>query len=133
MGTGFRKTSCSNNTLKRDGDSKKSHPALVSNDGWLGDAAKLYAAGHDLKDPQLSPVYGDYAGFPPSILTTGTRDLFLSNTVRVHRKLREAGVVADLLMFEGLSHAQYLFDANAPESKEHFVETAAFFDKYLQK
>ena len=42
-------------------------------------------------------------------------------------------VVADLLMFEGLSHAQYLFDANAPESKEHFVETAAFFDKYLQK
>jgi hypothetical protein len=30
---------------------------LVSNDGWLGDAAKLYANGHDLKDPQLSPIY----------------------------------------------------------------------------
>jgi epsilon-lactone hydrolase len=106
---------------------------LVSNDGWLGDAAMLYANGHDLKDPMLSPVYGDLKGFPPTILTTGTRDLFLSNTVRVHRKLREAGVVADLLVFEGLSHAQYLFDANAPESKEHFVETAAFFDKHLQK
>src|ERR1043165_1814989 len=53
---------------------------LVSNDGWLGDAAKLYANGTDLKDPQLSPVYGDYAGFPPTILTSGTRDLFLSNT-----------------------------------------------------
>ncbi|MGA9324096.1 MAG: alpha/beta hydrolase [Xanthobacteraceae bacterium] len=106
---------------------------LVSNDGWLGDAATLYANGHDLKDPMLSPVYGDLKGFPPTILTTGTRDLFLSNTVRVHRKLREAGVVADLLVFEGLSHAQYLFDANAPESKEHFVETAAFFDEHLQK
>ncbi len=68
---------------------------LVSNDGWLGDAATLYANGHDLKDPMLSPVYGDLKGFPPTILTTGTRDLFLSNTVRVHRKLREAGVVAD--------------------------------------
>lgn len=32
---------------------------LVSNDGWLGDAAKLYANGTDLKDPQLSPVYGE--------------------------------------------------------------------------
>ena len=106
---------------------------LVSNDGWLGDAATLYANGHDLKDPMLSLVYGDLKGFPPTILTTGTRDLFLSNTVRVHRKLREAGVVADLLMFEGLSHAQYLFDANAPESKEHFVETAAFSDEHLQK
>jgi acetyl esterase/lipase len=106
---------------------------LVSNDGWLGDAAMLYANGHDLKDPMLSPVYGDLRGFPPTILTTGTRDLFLSNTVRVHRKLREAGVVADLIVFEGLAHAQYLFDANAPESKEHFAETAAFFDKYLEK
>jgi monoterpene epsilon-lactone hydrolase len=72
-------------------------------------------------------------GFPPTILTTGTRDLFLSNTVRMHRKLREAGVVADLLVFEGLSHAQYLFDADAPESKAHFAETATFFDKYLEK
>jgi acetyl esterase/lipase len=106
---------------------------LVSNDGWLGDAAMLYANGHDLKDPMLSPVYGDLKGFPPTILTTGTRDLFLSNTVRVHRKLREAGVVADLIVFEGLSHAQYLFNVDAPESKEYFAETAAFFDKYLEK
>jgi acetyl esterase/lipase len=47
----------------------------VSNDGWLGDAAKLYANGQDLKDPQLSPIYGDLSGFPPTILTSGTRDL----------------------------------------------------------
>jgi monoterpene epsilon-lactone hydrolase len=106
---------------------------LVSNDGWLGDAAKLYANGTDLKDPQLSPVYGDYAGFPPTILTSGTRDLFLSNTVRVHRKLRQAGVVADLHVFEGQSHAQYAGDPYAPETKEHFAELAAFFDKYLGK
>ena len=106
---------------------------LVSNDGWLGDAAKLYAAGTDLKDPQLSPIYGDYAGFPPTILTSGTRDLFLSNTVRVHRKLRQAGIVSDLHVFEGQSHAQYAGDPFAPETKEHFGELAAFFDKHLAK
>jgi len=106
---------------------------LVSNDGWLGDAANLYANGHDLKDPLLSPVYGDLRGFPPTILTSGTRDLFLSNTVRVHRKLREAGVVADLIVFEGQSHAQYLFVPDAPEAKEYFTEVSTFFDKYLEK
>ena len=106
---------------------------LVSNDGWLGDAAKLYANGHDLKDPQLSPIYGDLSGFPPTILTSGTRDLFLSNTVRVHRKLRQAGVVADLHVFEGQSHAQYAGDPDAAETKEHFGELTAFFDKYLAK
>ena len=106
---------------------------LVSNGGWLGDAAKLYAAGHDLKDPQLSPIYGDFSNFPPTILTSGTRDLFLSNTVRVHRKLRQAGVVSDLHVFEGQSHAQYAGDPDAPETKEHFGELTAFFDKYLAK
>jgi monoterpene epsilon-lactone hydrolase len=106
---------------------------LVSNDGWLGDAAKLYANGHDLQDPQLSPIYGDLSGFPPTILTSGTRDLFLSNTVRVHRKLRQAGIVADLHVFEGQSHAQYAGNPDAPETKEHFGELTAFFDKYLAK
>jgi len=106
---------------------------LVSNEGWLGEAAKVYANGHDLKDPMLSPIYGDVTGFPPTILTSGTRDLFLSNTVRMHLKLRAAGVPAELLVFEGMSHAQYLFAVDSPESKQHFAELAAFFDKHLAK
>jgi acetyl esterase/lipase len=105
--------------------------ALVSWNGVLGRAAKLYAAGHDLKDPQLSPIYGDFSGFPPTILTSGTRDLFLSNTVRTHRKLRRAGVVADLNVYEGQSHAQYLADPDVPETKEIFTDIARFFDRYL--
>jgi acetyl esterase/lipase len=104
---------------------------LVSNDGFWGAAAKLYANGRDLKDPQLSPVYGDVRGFPPTILTSGTRDLFLSNTVRMHRKLRQAGVEAQLQVFEGLSHAQYYRDINAPETIDYNNEIARFFDKQL--
>jgi len=95
--------------------------------------AALYTAGRDLKDPLLSPVYADLSGFPPAILTSGTRDLLLSNTVRVHRKLRQAGVEATLQVFEGQSHAQYYRDAGAPETKEAFEEIARFFDKHLGK
>jgi monoterpene epsilon-lactone hydrolase len=102
--------------------------------GPFGEAAyKLYANGHDLKDPMLSPVYGNMHGFPPTILTTGTRDLLLSDTVRVHRKLREAGVEAQLEVFEGHSHAQYLRNPDAPETKEAFDEISAFFDSHLGK
>jgi epsilon-lactone hydrolase len=104
---------------------------LVSYSGYLTHAAQLYANGHDLKDPQLSPIYGDFHGFPPAILTSGTRDLFLSNTVRTHRKLRQAGVEAELQVYEGLAHAQYLFDPAAPETKEVFGEITAFFDRHL--
>ena len=58
----------------------------------------------------LSPVYGDLTGFPPALLTTGTRDFLLSNTVRVHRKLRQAGVEAELHVYEAQSHAHYMRD-----------------------
>jgi len=104
---------------------------LVSRNGFCDAATVVYAHGHDLHDPLLSPVYGDMHGFPPAILTTGTRDLLLSNTVRVHRKLRQAGVEAQLEVFEGMSHAQYQFDDRVPETREAFGEIAAFLDKHL--
>ena len=106
---------------------------LVGGDGRCDAMARLYANGHDLKDPLLSPVYGDMHGFPPAMLTTGTRDLLLSNTVRVHRKLRQAGVDAELQVFEGQSHAHYMRDASAPETREAFEEIARFFDRHLGK
>ena len=104
---------------------------LVSPDGFCDAGAKVYANGLDLKDPMMSPVYGDMQGFPPTILTTGTRDLLLSNTVRVHRKLRQAGVEALLQVYEGQSHAHYIRDDTAPETREVFGEIAGFFDRHL--
>jgi len=106
---------------------------VLVGEGRCDAMARLYANGHDLKDPMLSPVYGDMHGFPPTILSSGTRDLLLSNTVRVHRKLRQAGFEAELHVYEGQSHAQYMRDANAPETKEAFEEIARFFDKHLAK
>ena len=95
-------------------------------------AARLYAGEHDLKDPLISPVYGDFQGFPPTFLLTGTRDLFLSNTARTHIKLREASVLADLLVYEGLAHGDYLAEASAPESQHAYAELNAFLLQHLR-
>lgn len=105
---------------------------LVGYDGWLAGAAEIYSAGHDMTDPFLSPARGDVRGFPPTMLTSGTRDLFLSNTVRMHLKLREAGVPADLIVFEGLSHAQYHMNEDMPEARFHFQELGRFFRTHLK-
>jgi acetyl esterase/lipase len=115
---------------------KRTHSStnvLVAPNGDCDKRAALYAGGRDARDPLLSPVYGDMHGFPPAILTSGTRDLLLSSTVRVHRKLRQAGVESVLQVFEGQSHAQFLYDFNAPETKEAFDEIAQFFDKHLAR
>jgi monoterpene epsilon-lactone hydrolase len=104
---------------------------LVAQDPFIRATARLYANGRDLKDPLLSPIYGDVHGFPPAILTSGTRDLYLSHTVRMHRKLRAAGVEAVLQVWEGQSHVQYMRDISAPETKEYHDEVARFFDLHL--
>lgn len=102
-------------------------------EGRIEACLKLYANGKDLSDPLLSPLNGDMTGWPPAILITGTRDLLLSPTVLTHRKLRAAGVLAELHVFEGMAHADYLVAYNSPESKIALIEIATFFDKYLKQ
>ena len=122
--------------LDKIGDTYFTHEGqdnvLVTYDFWLKSAALLYANGRSLHNPYISPVYGDVTGFPPTILTSGTRDLFLSNTVRMHLKLREASVPADLIVFEGMSHVTYSFDPDVIESQFHFKEVTKFFDRYFE-
>jgi monoterpene epsilon-lactone hydrolase len=83
----------------------------------------LYAAGADLSDAYLSPLFGDLSGFPPTLLLTGTRDLFLSNTVRMHRRLREAGILAELHVFEAMPHGGFM---GTPEDAQAAAEVSRF-------
>ena len=92
--------------------------------GSLMSSNLLYAAGHDLAHPYLSPLFGDFTkGFPPTFLSTGTRDLFLSNTVRMHRALRAAGVPAELHVVEAGPHGGF---SGAPEGDELDRELRTF-------
>ena len=84
-----------------------------------------------MKDPLLSPVYGDLNGFPPKIMTSGTGDLMLSNTVRVNQKLSPAGVETRLQVFEAQLHAQFDRDGRVPKVEEAIGEIAAFVGQYL--
>ncbi|MGF7147453.1 acetyl esterase/lipase [Sphingomonas zeicaulis] len=84
----------------------------------------LYASGADLGHPYLSPVFGDFSGFPPTFLQSGTRDLFLSNAVRMHRLLRRASVPVDLHIFEAMPHGGFM--GGTPEDQELVAETVRF-------
>ena len=105
--------------------------SIVSYEGWIRSAADAYASGFDLKDPYLSPVYGDTQGFCPTLLVSGTRDLFLSNTVRMQQNLIEHNVENELIVYEGQSHAQYYFTFNSKETLAHFNNLIKFFDKHM--
>jgi acetyl esterase/lipase len=100
-------------------------------DGFAAGMAALYAGATGVDDPLVSPIFGDFGGFPPTILTTGTRDLLLSDTVRVHRALRAAGAISQLEVYEAMSHAEYIYAYDSPESATAFGEIARFFDAHV--
>lgn len=89
---------------------------------------RLYAGGADLADPCLSPLFADLQGFPPTFLQSGTRDLFLSNTVRMHRALRQAGVAAELHVFEAMPHGGFM--GGTPEDAELEAEIRRFIQAH---
>jgi epsilon-lactone hydrolase len=124
LGTPWADLTKTGDTLETNEDIDQ---VLIHYDGVLGAAARLYAGKHELAEPGLSPVNGEFTGFPPTILIAGTRDMLLSCTARVHRKLRAAGIEAQLHVFEGMSHGYYLSLPDAPESRETYTEIARFF------
>jgi acetyl esterase/lipase len=111
--------------LTESGDSFETNQLLdVMLPNRLMNSNLLYAAGHDLSHPYLSPLFGDFSkGFAPTFLQAGTRDLFLSNTVRMHRALRRAGVPVELHIFEGMPHGGF---GGAPEDLELAEEIRRF-------
>ena len=113
--------------LTESGDSFHTNLGIDNVLGSLIQTNLLYANGHDLDDPYLSPLFADVTGFPPTFLQAGTRDLFLSNSVRMHRKLRAAGVEAELHVFEAMPHGGF---AGAPEDLDLRLEIRRFLDSH---
>ena len=97
---------------------------LLDNKIAVEDFKQLYAGDVDLKDELLSPIYAQLSGpLPPTVIITGTRDLLLSQCLRLYWKLRDAGGKAELLVSEGIWHG-FTWEADLPEGIQ--ARTAAW-------
>lgn len=95
-------------------------------------ARNAYAPGANLTNPLVSPVFGDFTrGYPPTLIQVGTREMLLSDSVRLHRALRAAGRSSRLELYEGMPHVFQSLLADAPEGREAWGEMAAFWGDHL--
>ena len=117
--------------LTEAGDTFRTNVLLdVQLKAGLPECNLLYAGGHDLTDPYVSPLFGDFAkGFPPTLIQSGTRDLFLSNSVLMHRRLRAAGVDAELHVWEAMPHGGFGM-GEVPENREIDAEVRRFIARH---
>lgn len=114
--------------LSNDGDTAvtlRDADPILNYDYLLKNSAKAFTRGLDLKDPRVSPVYADFdKGFPPTLIQEGTRTIFLSTSVRLYRRLDEAGHEPVIDMYEGMPHV--FQDLPIPEAATAIRRSAAF-------
>ena len=88
--------------------------------------AKCYTT--DPADPLCSPVFGDLAGFPPSLLFAGGDEILLDDARALHEKLVQSGCRSTLHIAPERWHAYVLYCLS-----ENMEEDMAAIDRFLTK
>ena len=92
--------------LTRSGKSHKtkcqSDPILTEE--YLTRAILDYAAGEDLQNPLISPLYGDFDGFPPVLIQAGSNEVLLSDSKNLHKQMVLHHVGARVTVYQGMWH-----------------------------
>lgn len=91
----------------------------------------LYTGDEDPAHPHLSPVNADFANFPPLLIQVGTREILLSDSVRLAARARAAGVPVTLDIREGMWHGWH-DRPGLPEADASCADLAAFMVSHLQ-
>lgn len=119
---------CSGDTYRTMADAEP----FYSSDHFLGTVARCYAGGSDLSDPLVSVLYADYApGFLPTLIQCGTRELLLSDSVRLHRRMRDGGADVELELYDGLWHVFQYKPIESPEAALARAQTGQFLLRRL--
>lgn len=92
-----------------------------------------YAGDHDLKDPYISPLFGDFVDFPPMLIQAGSIEMLLSDAESAAAKARRQGVKVRLSIYEGMFHVFQMSYLAIPESRRAWVEAGKFIEVITRK
>ena len=80
---------------------------------------------------QMSTINQVTKDYPSTYLSVGDADPFYSQNIEFYRKLKEEGIPASTLFYNGSHHLhhQYQFHLEKPESKENMKRVLAFLSR----
>ncbi len=76
-----------------------------------------YTYQSNFSNPQVSPVLGDFSGFPPMYVQCGTEEILVDDSTRLARKAENSGVRVTLDLEEGMWHLFQAIDALTPRAR----------------
>jgi acetyl esterase/lipase len=119
------------------GDTAYLAPALTAQSPLTGTTTgqmsfTSYFSEADLSDPLVIPTNSAKVlkNFPPTLLIAGSRDFAASSLFHAQQALTNAGVEAELHIWDGMWHA-FFIDPDLPESQEAYQVIVKFFDRHL--
>ena len=105
---------------------------LLTNNQFLKNSADAYANPIDQKNHYVSPVYGNFSkGFPPTLIQGGTKEILVSDFVRLYQGLDQANVPVKLDIYEGMPHVFQYILIKTPESDISLSKMNDFLRAYL--
>ncbi|MFV0281355.1 MAG: alpha/beta hydrolase fold domain-containing protein [Rhodoblastus sp.] len=99
-------------------------PLLISEGLELIPAA--YAGAENLRNPLVSPLYGDYAGLPPIYFSVGDTEILLDDSLRAAARAKEAGVRVQLAVAPDMPHVFVFANRWTPEARRAMDEASGF-------
>ena len=115
---------------KQSIESRSKHEILLPNN-ILEEIKEVYCYGEDLKNPYISPIFGDFKGFPPVMINVGTEEMFYEDSINLYKKLKNKNVNVKLKIWEGMFHCFLIMPI--PESFEAYNEIAKFINESRAK
>lgn len=116
------------------GDRGDSRITLLDHDPLLDAAhlaicAQAYTGGQ-LLHPMASPVYASYShNFPATFIACGSREILLSDSLRLYQRLCEAGATVELDVHEGMHHSFPIVTPLTPEARMAKLKIKNFLDR----
>ncbi|HBH22279.1 MAG TPA: alpha/beta hydrolase [Cytophagales bacterium] len=94
--------------------------------------AELYAAGHDLSDPLISPLFGNLAGLPPMLIQASTSEVLYEDANRLYQKAKSFQLEVEFQTWQGLIHWWHMF-GGMPEAKEAIDKIVDYIKAHIGK
>lgn len=119
--------------LSLSGETIHSLPASdpVLTPEYLAWAARTYLGGRLPTEPGASPLFGEFADFPPMLIQAGGREILLDDAIRLATAARATGTDVRLELEPHLWHAWQLLAGLLPEADEALDRAARFITDRL--
>jgi len=118
-------------TLASESIQSQSENEIFMHPSCLPEFVKRYVPSGDVRNPLVSPVFGDYAGIPPLLIQVGEYEVIRDDSVRVAAKAQADGVDVKLEVWQGQVHVFQI--RKLPESREAIEHIANFIRSCLTR